>query len=192
MTGDYAVLLDRTQDEDAAWGAGIQLGVPYTPHSFSLQVTNVNAATLEGTSRGGNTRVGFEYTVPITLSRYFGRRGSSQPEAQDTMDEPMAMPMAGEHPGGADTVRISIAQLSYQTPALDLDAGTTVVWTNEDPLVHTVTADDESFDSGIIEPGNSWAYTFDRPGTYAYHCTPHPFMTARVTVRAPMEDRDRP
>lgn len=192
LSGDYALLLDRADDEEAAWGAGIQLGVPYTPHSFSLQVTNVNGATLEGTSRGGNTRVGFEYTVPITLSRYFGRRTSPEPDAPDMTDEPAAMRRAANQPAGADTVRIAIANLSFRTAALEIDSGTTVVWTNEDPLAHTVTADDGSFDSGIIEPGNSWIHTFSRPGTYPYHCTPHPFMTARVTVRAPMDVRDRP
>ena len=43
-------------------------------------------------------------------------------------------------------------------------------------------ADEGSFDSGLIEPGRSYERVFDRPGDYAYHCTPHPFMTGHVIV----------
>ncbi len=48
--------------------------------------------------------------------------------------------------------------------------------------MHTVTADDGSWDSGDVQPGATWRRTFDRPGTYPYHCTPHPFMQAVVVV----------
>ena len=47
---------------------------------------------------------------------------------------------------------------------------------------HSVTADDGSFDSGLIDSGRTFERVFDRAGSYAYHCTPHPFMTARVIV----------
>jgi plastocyanin len=57
-----------------------------------------------------------------------------------------------------------------------------VRWINEDQVEHSVTADSAAFDSGLIEPGRSYERVFDRPGEYAYHCTPHPFMTARVIV----------
>ena len=55
-------------------------------------------------------------------------------------------------------------------------------WTNADQLQHSVTADDGSFDSGLIEPGRSYERVFERLGDYAYHCTPHPFMTGHVIV----------
>jgi plastocyanin len=58
-----------------------------------------------------------------------------------------------------------------------------VEWKNDDPLAHTVTADDGSWDSGLIQPGATWRRTFDRPGTYPFHCTPHPFMKGVVVVR---------
>jgi plastocyanin len=65
-----------------------------------------------------------------------------------------------------------------------VDVGTTVVWRNRDPLAHTVTSDSGSFHSGDIEPESSWSHTFAEPGTYAYHCAPHPHMTGVVVVRA--------
>lgn len=70
LSADYGTLLDREDDERWTWGAGAQLGIPYTPHSLSVHATNVNTGTLQGTSRGTRTRWGFEYTVPITVGRY--------------------------------------------------------------------------------------------------------------------------
>ena len=51
------------------------VAIPGTPHTFSLQATNTSTATLEGASRGtSQRRYGFEFTIPFTLARYFGRR----------------------------------------------------------------------------------------------------------------------
>ena len=71
----------------------------------------------------------------------------------------------------------------FRPGRLEISAGTTVVWTNQGQEVHTVTAPDGSFDSGDIEPGERRSITFSRPGTYSYHCTPHPFMKGVVVVR---------
>ena len=70
------------------------------------------------------------------------------------------------------------------TPArIEIEAGTTVTWKNNDPLAHSVTAADRSFDSGLIQPGATWSYTFTKPGTYDFSCTPHPFMKGVVVVK---------
>ena len=60
---------------------------------------------------------------------------------------------------------------------------TTIAWTNNDQMAHSVTADDGAWDSGLIEPGTTWRHTFEQPGTYNFHCTPHPFMKGVVTVK---------
>lgn len=49
-------------------------------------------------------------------------------------------------------------------------------------MAHTVTAVDGSFDSELLDPGESWSYTFETPGEYEYYCLPHPWMRARVIV----------
>src|SRR5690606_14561122 len=78
LAGDAMTLLDREDGEDVAWSAGVQLRIPTTPHTLSLHASNANTTTLQGTSRGvGQVMYGFEFTIPLTLSRYFGRR--SQP-----------------------------------------------------------------------------------------------------------------
>jgi plastocyanin len=73
--------------------------------------------------------------------------------------------------------------LAYLPRRLEIVAGTTVAWKNDDPLEHSVTADDKSFDSGLIRSGATWRRTFDRPGTYHLNCTPHPFMKITVVVK---------
>lgn len=62
-------------------------------------------------------------------------------------------------------------------------AGTKVTWVNKDKVPHTATADDKTFDSGILTQGNEFSYTFSAPGTFAYHCVPHPAMKAKVVVK---------
>jgi plastocyanin len=60
--------------------------------------------------------------------------------------------------------------------------GTTVTWTNQDAMAHTVTADDGSWGSGPLGPGTTYSHVFTSPGTYTYHCAFHPFMTGTVMV----------
>ncbi|HKT59159.1 MAG TPA: cupredoxin family copper-binding protein [Gemmatimonadales bacterium] len=164
-----------------AWGAGAQLRVPYSPHTFSIQVTNTQSASIEGSSRGvhGVHMAGFEFTIPFTLSRYFGRR-AAKPAAVDTTQR--AAPAAPGVTATRGATAVRIANLAFDAKVVRVRAGTTVRWTNNDQLQHSVTADDGSFDSGLIDPGGSYERVFDRPGDYAYHCTPHPFMTGHVIV----------
>jgi len=72
----------------------------------------------------------------------------------------------------------------FQPHSLQIPAGATVTWVNHSDMAHTVTGDDLAFDdSGLIEPGGSFRQTFDEPGTYRYHCGPHPEMTGVIVVR---------
>jgi plastocyanin len=178
IAGDATTLLDKRPGEKLAWGAGLQLAIPYSPHTLSLQVTNTNTATLQGASRGiDRVRGGFEFTIPFTLSRYFGRRGEAagkKPAANETA--------AG---GGEGATKAEMRTMTFSPQRLEITTGTTVIWTNTDPLVHTISADDKSWDSGAIEPGKTWSHTFTQPGEYTFHCTPHPFMKGVVVVRQP-------
>lgn len=71
----------------------------------------------------------------------------------------------------------------FQPSSLEIPAGATVTWVNRSDVAHTVTGEDLAFDdSGLIEPGASFSQTFDEPGTYRYHCGPHPDMTGVIVV----------
>ena len=173
VAGDVVTLTDRDADagERVAWSAGLQLAIPRSPHTLSLHVANVTSTTLQGASRGApGTRFGFEFTIPVTLARYFGRSAGTPV---------LAAPAAGD-----SVVRIDLRDLAYRPASIEIEAGTTVEWVNGDPLAHTVTATDTTFDSGLIEPGRTWRRTFTVPGTWRFACTPHPFMRGVIVVRA--------
>lgn len=175
LAGDATTLIDRRAGEDVAWGAGLQIAIPYSPHSLSLQVTNTNTATLQGVSRGiDQVRGGFEFTIPFTLSRYFGGRSKAGEGGA-----------AAAGAAAANATRVELRGMAFAPNRIEIAAGTTIVWTNNDPVVHTVTADDKSWDSGAIDPGKSWSHTFTQPGEFAFHCTPHPFMKGVLVVRQP-------
>jgi copper-containing nitrite reductase len=74
----------------------------------------------------------------------------------------------------------------YSPPSITVIMGVnnTVTWVNSDDVPHTVTANDGSFNSGNINGGQSWTYTFTSPGTYAYYCAYHPWMKGTVVVKA--------
>jgi plastocyanin len=83
----------------------------------------------------------------------------------------------------ADAVAASIFRHDFVETRIEIPAGTTIQWTNYDDVVHTVTADDGSWDSRGIQPGERWSATFTRPGRYPFHCGPHPYMRGMVVVR---------
>lgn len=91
--------------------------------------------------------------------------------------------MAAAAPAASGAVRqVAIPGKAYAPDRLDVLVGDTVTWTNSDGLTHTVTAGDDSFDSGFMGPGATFSRTFDRPATIPYACTIHKFMTGTIRV----------
>ncbi len=176
VSADVGTLTERSPGERVAWGVGLNLAIPRTPHTFSLHATNTNNATLQSSSRGtSETRYGFEFTIPLTLSRYFGSGDPEPPRRAETRPDPAS--------AGRDTLNATIEDFTFQPARLEVAAGTTITWTNRGQVTHSVTATDGTFDSGNIEPGERRSLTFSRAGTFPYHCTPHPFMRGVIVVR---------
>lgn len=71
---------------------------------------------------------------------------------------------------------------SYSPTIIQASTGTTVTWTNNDNVVHTVTDVGGTFDSHLILPNTTWKYTFNNAGKYNYFCTLHPWMKGMVIV----------
>ncbi|MFC1961633.1 hypothetical protein ACFLWN_01095 [Chloroflexota bacterium] len=67
-------------------------------------------------------------------------------------------------------------------PAPNLPVGTTILWYNIDSVDHTVTARDNSFDSGRISPNETFEYTFEQSGELEYFCKIHPSMVGKITI----------
>jgi amicyanin len=82
-------------------------------------------------------------------------------------------------------IHVEISNFAFHPPSLDVRVGDTVVWTNADAVGHTATVSTGPwrFDSGLLQRGEWYSYTFTTPGTYQYYCGPHPFMRGSVTVR---------
>jgi amicyanin len=79
---------------------------------------------------------------------------------------------------------VTIADFTFSPSSISVDVGDTVTWNNNGPTPHSATANDGSFDTGILRKGQSGSHTFDQAGTYSYVCTPHPFMKGTVVVQA--------
>ncbi|MEU9452933.1 cupredoxin family copper-binding protein [Streptomyces sp. NPDC048277] len=79
---------------------------------------------------------------------------------------------------------VAIKNFAFSPAALKVPVGTTVTWTNEDTDAHTVTSSGPGgpLSSPALATHATYRYTFTKPGTYAYLCTVHPFMTATVEV----------
>lgn len=86
----------------------------------------------------------------------------------------------GGNNNGSSTVLIQ--NLSFSPSTITVTAGSTVTWRNYDNMAHTVTSDEGLFDSGLLNQNGTFSFKFDSTGTYDYHCTPHPQMTASVVV----------
>ena len=100
--------------------------------------------------------------------------------AEGDMGDMMEEDMSGD-------AAVTIADFAFAPGDITVSAGTTVTWVNEDGAPHTVTADDGSFNSGNLNTGDEFSFTFDEPGTYAYYCEYHggpegSGMSAVVTV----------
>jgi plastocyanin len=261
LAGDAVSLTHREAGERLAWSAGIHIALPNTPHTLSIHVSNATTSTLQGLTRGGDVRrYGFEFTIPITMSRFLtdptkAPVGSDIPVTpSETVGDSAAptkpaaaaepptapagttapattapVPVTPSAPTSAPAARAATVDSTPAKPAtvdsaskretpatgtparsvvaakpaaaapkvftarmkgqsfvpttIEVAAGTTVTWKNLDALVHTVTAVDKSFNSGMMGADATFSHTFTKPGTYAIICLAHPFMKATVVVK---------
>lgn len=176
VSGDIGHLIHDSVG--TVWSAGITLAIPSSPHSFSLHASNAATSTIQGNSKpAGHVLYGFEFTIPLHLSRFApwfhpGRESGSEVEGTAAA---LAAPVGAV---------VTIKELKYVADTVVVTAGQAVRWVNQDPVPHSVTFDaaDEA-GSPLIASGRVYAHLFTRPGTYTYHCTPHPVMHGVVIVQ---------
>jgi plastocyanin len=101
-----------------------------------------------------------------------------------TMTMTMSAPAGGAPAAPVVGNAVTIKNFAFAPANLMVKVGTTVTWTNQDSEAHTVTSQGAGgpLSSAPLNTGQSYSYTFTKPGTYAYLCTIHPFMVATVTV----------
>jgi plastocyanin len=162
-------------------------------HESDANITNyIACGNIGGEVAGGSLAIGL---AELNNSGYSGIAwlhdngdgtttvlvGLTETGAEGGEATPAESPAASTN-GGATEQAVNIANFAFDPPTLDIAAGTTVTWTNQDSAAHTATADDGSFQSGKLDQGKSYSFTFDTPGTYNYHCEFHANMTATITV----------
>lgn len=84
--------------------------------------------------------------------------------------------------GGDGEENVEMADLAFNPDSLTVPVGTTVTWENTDSLPHTSTSEDEVWDSGTLNTGDQFSFTFEEDGTFAYVCEIHPSMTGTIVV----------
>jgi plastocyanin len=103
--------------------------------------------------------------------------GESQSQSEESTESEAAP--SGE---AAKSEKVEIVEFTYEPDPVVVQAGGKVTWQNEDTAPHTATADDGSFDTGIVEKGKLGSATFKEPGTFTYFCEIHPTMHGTVEV----------
>lgn len=81
--------------------------------------------------------------------------------------------------------QVTIQNYMFSPMAITVKVGTKVTWNNQDPVHHSITADNGSQDapnSPLIGKGESYSFTFTKVGTYSFHCMPHPYMHSTIIV----------
>jgi plastocyanin len=146
--------------------------------------------TIEITVRIDIDQLGTGVTVPVTImpgttpgagpTTPAGSTGDT-PESPALGSAPTASTQAA--PAAAAGTAVTISNMAFGPASVTIPVGTKVTWTNTDPAAHTATADGGTFNSGHLNPGQSFTYTFDKAGTFDYHCQYHPYMKGTITVQ---------
>lgn len=92
------------------------------------------------------------------------------------------MLVSAAHGATAQSVEVTMPAKVFAPRDLDVLVGTTVTWRNADTATHTVTEDEDAFDSGQVRPGGTFSRRFTQQGSFVYHCTIHRFMRGEVNV----------
>jgi plastocyanin len=109
----------------------------------------------------------------------------------DDQEETATPAEATQEEASAGGATVDIKTFTFDPDPLEVDAGTTITFTNGDKINHSVTAgtreapEPEEFDGVMEAQGDTFELTLDEPGTYAYFCKFHPGegMTAEIVVR---------
>jgi len=93
------------------------------------------------------------------------------------------LPLTATLVWAADATAVKIETFAFGPQELRVKAGTTVTWTNEDDIPHTVVSPN-NFRSKALDTEGSYSFTFTTPGIYKYFCSLHPHMTGTIVVEA--------
>jgi len=122
--------------------------------------------------------------ISSILALQFGQvESSSDVQDQNTIEKlaTVTMPTKSSRPGCDET------NTCYIPSKISIKQGESVTWLNEDAAFHSVTSGtyenpNGMFDSGYLDPNESFSIKFEESGTFDYFCTLHPWMKGKVVV----------
>jgi plastocyanin len=157
---------------------GIPLGQTLGPFVIVARAQDANAAIEPNTS-----------SLAFTWSSWDGKTSTANVASNAVAVAAPASVAAAPPPSAsvaaAQIVEPQVGALSwgFSPDTVTVKVGDSITWTNTGSLQHSVTADDGSFNSGLLSTGQTFTQSFNTAGTFAYHCAPHPWMKATVVVQ---------
>lgn len=124
---------------------------------------------------GGNVQLDFPRGDSLWV---FSLNGSMGPVAAP----PAPAPQVASNARSVSSVTVEDFDFTPGVLGVAVPPGTTITWNNVGPTEHTTTADKGTWDSGLLQAGQSYSFTFNDPGVYWYFCRPHPWMRGTITV----------
>ena len=161
------------QTGDLLWQFQTGAGVNAPAVTYELDGTQYVAV-----ASGGNFQLNFPRGDTLWVFALNGTMG------------PVEAPPPPSAEVSADAVsvnQVEIIDFGFKPGVIIIPPGTEVTWTNTGQQPHTATSVSSEvnavkFDSGILNNGQSYSFTFEQPATYDYFCTVHPFMRGKVIV----------
>jgi len=95
--------------------------------------------------------------------------------------EGLAVPASAKASLGSEA-EVQIDNFTFTPGAINVKAGTRVIWINHDDIPHTVDSTDGKFKSGALDTDDKFEFRFLEPGEYPFYCRIHPKMTGKIIV----------
>ena len=125
-------------------------------------------------------------SAAVAATACFAGGASSQSASHAQAQEP-ATPGTPESPATSATQphKITIGNFTFSPATLEVPAGTTLQWSNEDDVPHTIVGSDAGspLKSPALDTEDRYSVVLDHPGVYHYFCSLHPHMTGTVIVK---------
>ncbi|MFF7129247.1 cupredoxin domain-containing protein [Streptomyces sp. NPDC008240] len=177
----------RTPGRRSRTAAGLGVGTIATVAALGLlsscgQSSHSSATGADAITPGPGQHQMAGMTGATGLGNTAGPASAASP--MPSMSMPMSPASTGRSVAPVTGNAVAIKNFAFSPATLKVKAGTTVTWTNQDTDAHTLTSAGSGgpLHSAALATHATYTYTFTKPGTYAYLCTIHPFMTGTVEV----------
>ncbi len=130
----------------------------------------------------GNLESGESFSFTFTLEGTYQYEDARDPDLSNYWGTIVVAADGSEPPPPGGTADFTMSGRVFRPTSITVDPGTTVTFLNDDDRDHTVTATDLSYDSGIMNTGDSYQRVYATPGTFEFFCAIHPDMVATVIV----------